>query len=141
TETQGMVVAEAMAAATPVIAMDASGVREVVRDMENGRLLKEDATQDEFAEAVEEFFENRETMKAYQKSALETARELDRIKCAERLSDLYTDICKSWQKEKRGGSIDDLLGDWDEILKAVRLEWDMLSRKIDAIARTFQSPD
>jgi glycosyltransferase involved in cell wall biosynthesis len=39
TETQGMVVTEAMAAGTPVVAVDASGVREVVRDGENGRLL------------------------------------------------------------------------------------------------------
>src|SRR4030067_615194 len=39
TEAQGMVVTEAMAAGTPVVAVDASGVREVVRDGENGRLL------------------------------------------------------------------------------------------------------
>ena len=39
TETQGLVVAEAMAAGTPVVALDASGVREVVRDGVNGRLL------------------------------------------------------------------------------------------------------
>lgn len=39
TETQGMVLTEAMAAGTPVVAIDASGVREVVRDGENGRLL------------------------------------------------------------------------------------------------------
>ncbi|HEU5359886.1 MAG TPA: glycosyltransferase, partial [Candidatus Deferrimicrobiaceae bacterium] len=39
TETQGMVLTEAMAAGTPVVAVDASGVREVVRDGENGRLV------------------------------------------------------------------------------------------------------
>jgi glycosyltransferase involved in cell wall biosynthesis len=38
-ETQGMVMAEAMAAGTPVVAVDASGVREVVRDGYNGRKL------------------------------------------------------------------------------------------------------
>jgi glycosyltransferase involved in cell wall biosynthesis len=44
TETQGMVLAEAMAAGTPVVAIDAPGVREVVRDRENGRLVpREDA--------------------------------------------------------------------------------------------------
>jgi glycosyltransferase involved in cell wall biosynthesis len=44
TETQGMVLVEAMAAGTPVVAIDAPGVREVVRDGENGRLLpREDA--------------------------------------------------------------------------------------------------
>ncbi|MFT5730432.1 MAG: 1,2-diacylglycerol 3-alpha-glucosyltransferase [Desulforhopalus sp.] len=38
-ETQGLVIAEAMAAGTPVVAIDAPGVREVVVDTENGRLL------------------------------------------------------------------------------------------------------
>lgn len=52
TETQGMVLTEAMAAGTPVVAIDASGVREVVRDGVNGRLLpRED--EEEFASALE----------------------------------------------------------------------------------------
>ena len=38
-ETQGMVLTEAMAAGVPVVAGDAPGAREVVRDGENGRLL------------------------------------------------------------------------------------------------------
>ncbi len=51
-ETQGMVLTEAMAAGTPVVAIDASGVREVVRDGENGRLLpREDP--EAFASALE----------------------------------------------------------------------------------------
>jgi glycosyltransferase involved in cell wall biosynthesis len=39
TETQGMVLTEALAAGIPVVAVDAPGVREVVRDRDNGRLL------------------------------------------------------------------------------------------------------
>jgi len=39
TETQGMVLAEAMGAHVPVVAIDAPGAREVVRDGENGRLV------------------------------------------------------------------------------------------------------
>ncbi len=38
-ETQGMVLTEAMAASVPVVALDAPGVREVVSDRLNGRLL------------------------------------------------------------------------------------------------------
>ncbi|MEZ6113818.1 MAG: glycosyltransferase [Pirellulaceae bacterium] len=41
-ETQGMVLAEAMTAGVPVIAIDAPGPREVVRDGENGRLIMEE---------------------------------------------------------------------------------------------------
>ena len=42
TETQGMVLTEAMAAGVPVVALDAPGAREVVVDKINGRLLPEE---------------------------------------------------------------------------------------------------
>ncbi len=51
TETQGMVLTEAMAAGTPVVAVDAPGVREVVRDKENGRLVSTEDPE-EFASAL-----------------------------------------------------------------------------------------
>jgi pimeloyl-ACP methyl ester carboxylesterase len=40
-ETQGIVLIEAMAAGVPVVALDAPGAREVVEDYHNGRLLKQ----------------------------------------------------------------------------------------------------
>jgi glycosyltransferase involved in cell wall biosynthesis len=39
-ETQGMVLTEAMAAGLPVVVLDAPGAREVVKDQQNGRLLQ-----------------------------------------------------------------------------------------------------
>ncbi len=41
-ETQGMVLAEAMTAGLPVVALDGPGVRDIVQDGVNGRLLGED---------------------------------------------------------------------------------------------------
>jgi glycosyltransferase involved in cell wall biosynthesis len=46
TETQGMVLTEAMAAGVPVVALDAAGAREVVRDGENGRLVRRPDAED-----------------------------------------------------------------------------------------------
>ena len=51
-ETQGLVLAEAMAAGVPVVALDAPGAREVVSDMHNGCLLPEEASGEEFSEAI-----------------------------------------------------------------------------------------
>ncbi len=47
-ETQGMVLTEAMAAGVPVLGIDAPGVRETIQDKENGRLVKDE----EFDEAL-----------------------------------------------------------------------------------------
>ena len=51
-ETQGMVLTEAMAAGVPVTAIDAPGAREVVSDQINGRLLTSDADEEDFAAAL-----------------------------------------------------------------------------------------
>jgi glycosyltransferase involved in cell wall biosynthesis len=50
-ETQGIVLIEAMAAGVPVVALDAPGAREVLVDYHNGRLLKE-MDQQSFVDAL-----------------------------------------------------------------------------------------
>src|SRR5690606_35049252 len=57
-ETQGMVLVEAMAAGAPVVALDAAGAREVVADRVNGRLLA-DADPKAFATALRWVAEHR----------------------------------------------------------------------------------
>lgn len=54
-ETQGLVVAESMMAGVPVVALDAPGVREVVEDNANGRLLAQTASEMQFAEELAAF--------------------------------------------------------------------------------------
>jgi 1,2-diacylglycerol 3-alpha-glucosyltransferase len=54
-ETQGMVLAEAMAAGVPVVALDAAGAREIVRDGVNGRLVAS-PDRNEFAASVAALF-------------------------------------------------------------------------------------
>ncbi len=45
-ETQGLVLAEAMAAGVPVVAVEASGVREILEDRKNGRLIGRENEED-----------------------------------------------------------------------------------------------
>jgi glycosyltransferase involved in cell wall biosynthesis len=51
-ETQGLVLSEAMACGLPTIAIDGSGVRDAVKDRRNGRLLPSDAPVQSFADAM-----------------------------------------------------------------------------------------
>ncbi len=97
-ETQGMVLTEAMAAGKPVVALDASGVREVVMDGCNGRLLDSD-NPEEFAAAVAGIAaapsHDRQQLG---RAALETAREFSMDRCARDLMDEYT---SAWWDNRR----------------------------------------
>lgn len=92
TETQGMVIAEAMAGGTPAIALDADGVRHLVRDGANGRLLRSEADEEEFSQAVLEAVASRPMLRAWSRSARATARSLDMPVLAERMLYLYRSL-------------------------------------------------
>lgn len=73
-ETQGLVLVEAMMAGVPVVALDAPGVREVVIDGQNGRLLAGDAGVEALASAFGDVAGAApETRQAMRKAARDTA--------------------------------------------------------------------
>ena len=71
TETQGIVVLEAFAGETPVLAVEASGVSDLVQSGYNGILTKEDT--DDYAEMLADFLEGEYDRLALGQNALETA--------------------------------------------------------------------
>ena len=88
-ETQGMVLTEAMAAGVPVVALDGPGVREVVRDGENGRLLP---IEDEaaFAAALMDVAgRDAAQRRALRRAAEKTAEAFAIDRCADLALDLY----------------------------------------------------
>lgn len=98
TETQGMVLTEAMAAGCPVVALDASGAREVVRDRDNGRLLHGERRK-EFAAALSWIAGLDAQQRArLRDSARRTAEEFAMSRCAERLLEFYQSLAE--QREK-----------------------------------------
>lgn len=137
TETQGLVVVEAMAAKTPVIALDASGVREVLEDNRNGRLLPAGAPPEAFADAIAAFFKNRSMESRWQKNALETARHFDRMSSARKLVDLYDLARRTTPKPEK--EYRDIFRSWEYLLQALRTEWDLLTGKIGAVAQMIPS--
>ena len=74
TETQGLVVLEAMAAGLPVVAIPEMGVKDIVRDGENALCASEDEVR--YAEAVLELLADASLRERLREGALRTAREL-----------------------------------------------------------------
>ncbi len=100
TETQGMVLAEAMAAGVPVVALDASGVREVVRDGVNGRLLV-GADINQFAAALDWVADlSPEQKKVIQDGVDATSLTFDISRTANKALDLYRTMIAGVAQEK-----------------------------------------
>jgi glycosyltransferase involved in cell wall biosynthesis len=120
-ETQGMVMAEAMAAGAPVIALDASGVREVVRDGVNGRKLSVE-DQDAFSAALAWAADlPKDAMRAMSRQALRTARGLSSEASAAKLASVYQSVIKrkaAWEVPEEGL--------WRNAMRRIGAEWKLL---------------
>lgn len=127
-ETQGMVLTEAMAAGLPVIGLDASGVREVVDDGVNGRLLMEDSVE-AFSAALQEFVD----MPAYRlkkqvTGALQTAKLFSMQATARKALAAYKITAGDHASEH---SEDDEEG-FTNVVNLIKAEWDILAGAVQS---------
>ena len=134
-ETQGLVVAEAMAAGLPVVALRASGVREVVRSDTNGILLPPEASPAEFARALARLAAARELMAGFSRAATLTAAEFSQERCAQLALSFYTEIRRSTRRERLVAreSI------WVTLQERLGIEWNLLSRNARALTTALAS--
>lgn len=117
-ETQGLVVAEAMAASLPVIALDAPGIREVVRDRVNGRLLTSE-TLGAFLSALDDFFAMPSSARARMaRAARRTALGFSQEACADRALSVYAQLVR---KPSKRADIDQ--SKWATALGWMQGEW------------------
>jgi len=131
-ETQGMVLTEAMSAGRPVVALDGPGVREVVQDGYNGRLL-EDASSVDFSSAVAEMMAAPAPRREkYKHAARETAKQFAMARCARRLMDVYEDLLK----QQPSGPKDESL--WHQAVEEVRSEWELLRNMAEAVGQALK---
>ena len=86
-ETQGLVTMEAMAAGLPVVAVDASGTRDIVDNGEQGFLVSNDP--DALADSMNRLLESPERMQSFRSHALEKAKSFDLKNCAGQLINVY----------------------------------------------------
>jgi glycosyltransferase involved in cell wall biosynthesis len=129
TETQGMVLSEAMAAGVPVVALEGSGVNDLMVDFRNGRLMDADRPGGliEGLEWVLRLSPRRRD--ALQEAARETARSVSMSICADRMLRLYEELIKKTTASERG-----LLSRSLRFLDFERKAW---SRLFEAAGRTF----
>ncbi len=127
-ETQGMVLAEAMAAGAPVVALDGPGVRDVVA-RDNGRLLPADATVDDFARALEDVTADPQRLRRLHRGAQESADQFSLENCTDRLAALYEQLIAA--ADERGEPDPD---PWDRLLNRLEIEWNLLTQKATALA-------
>jgi 1,2-diacylglycerol 3-alpha-glucosyltransferase len=119
-ETQGIVLTEAMAAGLPVVALDAPGVREVVRHGVNGMLLH-DKTLTAFSAALREVIAApAERLAALQQGARQTADSYSMPRSAKKALTCFTALQQSQSATFRPQS------DGEDVLAWVKAEWDIL---------------
>ncbi|MBL9213118.1 MAG: glycosyltransferase [Opitutaceae bacterium] len=131
-ETQGMVVAEAMAAGCPVVALDASGVREVVADGKNGVLLPAGASPARFAAALAACARP-DTRARLGRQARVTATRFSREESARQALEFYAET----RRATRARRLRDHFHPWSAMLKRVGLEWDLLAMHTQSVANAM----
>lgn len=132
-ETQGMVLAEAMAAGRPVVALNASGVREVVRHEVNGFMLPARTPAKIFAAHLARLHAEPKTRQAFSKAARRTAQEFSREHCAELALAFYDEIRKSTRRDR----LINQQNPWGAFLDRMNMEWNLIAKKFQAIGQAL----
>ncbi|MEK7953275.1 glycosyltransferase [Luteolibacter soli] len=136
TETQGIVLAEAMAAGNPVVALDGPGVREIVRDGENGYLLRADAGADLFCEALLRMISQPSKRRNLAASARLSAKTYDTTRCTEQMIACYSDLVTAQRRQEEADSTP-----WDRLIAGIEIEWELLAAKVSAVtAAVIETP-
>jgi glycosyltransferase involved in cell wall biosynthesis len=127
-ETQGLVLTEAMAAGVPAVALDASGVRDIVRDETNGYLLRNEQT-DAFAQALKRMCHLPPQAKQdFVAGAKRTAESCSMRHCASKIARVYRKTIQN--------CIDDTPKNesvWQQSIEQIKTEWELFSNLTSAV--------
>jgi 1,2-diacylglycerol 3-alpha-glucosyltransferase len=136
TETQGIVLAEAMAAGNPVVALDGPGVREIVRDGENGSLIPADARPEAFCQALLRIISGAPKRRTMAASARLSAQEYDTARCTDQMLACYSELVSTQRRPDEADSTP-----WDRLIAGIEIEWELLAAKVSAVtAAVIETP-
>jgi glycosyltransferase involved in cell wall biosynthesis len=94
TETQGMVITEALAGKTPVVALNGTGVRDIITDGKDGYLIRPGDNQ-EFVKKVNRLLSDENLLEMMNHNAWEKAKRYGMRKLAGDVLKSYYDLCNS----------------------------------------------
>jgi 1,2-diacylglycerol 3-alpha-glucosyltransferase len=134
-ETQGLVVTEAMAAGIPVVAVDAPGVREVVKDGVNGRLLSHESMEDFVAGLVWLKKKPVSQIKKIKKACKETAQSFLMKDCAQKALDIYVSLTTNHGFCRRNKED----GFWSKVVHSIQAQWGT-AKNLTHATEAFISP-
>lgn len=137
TETQGLVLAEAMAAGAPVIALDASGSREVVQDQRNGRLLPASTTSEDFGGVLITALDSPDLRQSWREGARATAAEFDRKRTSARMLDVYADAVERHRAVIPMSPLEEV---WDPFIERLATEARLIADKAGSVIRALTEP-
>ncbi|MEP6662198.1 MAG: glycosyltransferase [Verrucomicrobiota bacterium] len=126
-ETQGMVIAEAMAAGLPVVALNASGVREVVRNGKNGFLLPAESSETKFAACLEKIKSDQALGSQLREGALRTAKKFSRERSAKKALEFYQEILQQ-TRHQRAVEKESV---WESLMHRIAVEWKLIADKAE----------
>jgi glycosyltransferase involved in cell wall biosynthesis len=135
TETQGMVLTEAMAASTPVVAVDAPGVRDVLVDGENGFML---ACEDKkaFVAALKRYAAlDEDELRRMIRAARETAKRFSMRASAEKAIALFERTIERGSAERAEAD-----SPWHTAIERVRTELELFANTASAVGAAAFSP-
>ena len=135
-ETQGLVLTEAMASGVPVVGVDAPGVREVVRDGKNGRLLNEENEEEFVAALVWVAGLTAAERKELRANALKTALDFSMEKCSERALSIYESLVQI-KDYVRSYSEDNA---WSTAARMIQAQWDVMKNLTKATTGALLKP-
>ena len=127
-DTQGLVLSEAMAAGNPVFALDATGARDMVTHDVSGYLLPADATPQDFCAAIENIVAQPQRFDVMRCAAIQAARTVSISACTQQMLELYRKLVDQKITHSSGGATR-----WDQWLRQWNVELELVQEKIGCL--------
>ncbi|MFA6636373.1 MAG: glycosyltransferase [Candidatus Omnitrophota bacterium] len=135
-ETQGLVLAEAMASGVPVIGLDAPGVRDIVEDRINGFLLNVE-NEETLCEALDLFRKmDKYEREEFSKKAKITAEKFDYKTNTQKVLDVYSEAINERDSRKKPDK-----NIWESSKRYIKTELELISNTIRSAESAIKGED